>query len=106
MSAITPGFSTIVPAWKPNSSTTVAIRPTTDQGLSLATNCPTAVGDFLTSICRVIMPASNGSTTYSTVESSNVSQGTVTLVTPSRKAAIGAKAKTMIRSFTDTCTRV
>ena len=52
------------------------------------------------------MPATSGSTTYNTVDSSSVSHGTVTLVTPSRNAAIGANATTMIRSLIETCTSV
>ena len=35
-----------------------------------------------------------------------VSQGTLISLTPSRNAAIGAKANTMMISFTDTCTSV
>ena len=75
-----------------------------DQGLSRATKRPTAASP--PSRRRVNTPAASGSTTYSTVDSSSVCQGTSTSVTPSRKAAIGAKANTMTRSFTDTCTSV
>jgi len=49
---------------------------------------------------------SSGSTTYSAVAISSVCHGTLSSVTPSRKAAIGAKATTMMRSFTETCTSV
>jgi hypothetical protein len=45
-------------------------------------------------------------TTKMTTDAISVSHGTVTLVTPSRRPAMGAKATTMIRSFTDTCTSV
>ena len=96
----------MVRAWKPNSSTTVAIRPMIDQGLSRATNGPTASRERRNSTWRVATPASSGSTTYSTVDSSSVCHGTLRSVTPSRNAAIGANATTMIRSFTDTCTSV
>ena len=63
---------------------------------AITKGCVTRVG-----ACRP-----NSSTTYSTVASTKVVHGTVSSVTPSRKAAMGAKATTMIRSFTDTCTRV
>src|SRR5690606_39153121 len=103
---ITSGCSRMVRAWKPNSSTTVAMRPTTDHGLSRPTNSATAAGERRSSMWRVATPASSGSTTYSTVDSSSVCHGTLRSVTPSRNAAIGANATTMIRSFTDTCTSV
>jgi hypothetical protein len=51
-------------------------------------------------------PAIRGNTTYSTTDSSRLCQGTWISLTPSRKAAIGAKANTMMMSLTDTCTRV
>ena len=50
------------------------------------------------------MPASKGNTTYDTVLHAKASHGTVTSVTPSGNAAIGANAKTMTTSFTDTDT--
>ena len=77
-----------------------------DQGLSRATNAPTAKGDRLARKWRVAIPAARGSTTYNTVDRTSVSQGTVTLVTPSKNAAMGAKATTITRSFTETCTSV
>ncbi|CDN90093.1 hypothetical protein BN948_04534 [Hydrogenophaga intermedia] len=77
-----------------------------DQGLSRATSAASAAGPRRSSRVRVITPAASGSTTYNTVDSSSVDQGTVTSVTPNRKAAMGAKATTMTRSFTDTCTSV
>ncbi len=43
---------------------------------------------------------------YSTTEISRVSHGTGMADTPSRKATIGAKAKTMMQSFSATCDRV
>ena len=49
---------------------------------------------------------SSDSSSGSSVVSSSVCQGTLTSVTPSKKAAIGAKAKTMITSLTETCTNV
>ena len=61
-----------------------------DQGLSRATNAPTAKGDRLARKWRVAIPAARGSTTYNTVDRTSVSQGTVTLVTPSKNAAMGA----------------
>ena len=61
--AMTSGCATMVPAWKPNSSTTVAISPSTDQGFSLATKSLTARGERLASTWRVAMPAPSGSTT-------------------------------------------
>ena len=51
-------------------------------------------------------PATSGITTNRPTESVSVSQGTITSETPSSIPAMGAKAKTMIRSFTETCTRV
>ncbi|MCY1547860.1 hypothetical protein D9M68_839400 [compost metagenome] len=84
----------------------MAINPTTDHGLSAATKAGTAAGPRRSSSWRVSMPATRGSTTYSSVDSSSVSHGTVTLVTPSSKAAMGAKATTMMRSLIDTCTSV
>lgn len=45
MIALTNGFATIVCACRPNSSTTVAIRPTMDQGFNALTSLPSASGD-------------------------------------------------------------
>ena len=50
--------------------------------------------------------AITGSTIYRTTDSSSVSQGTVMEAMPSSRATIGAKAKTMITSFSATCDRV
>ena len=47
-----------------------------------------------------------GSTMYNTTESSSVSQGTWIDEMPSSRATIGAKANTMIRSFSATCDSV
>src|SRR5690606_11087654 len=95
ISAITSGCATSVCAWKQNSSTTVAISPTTDHGLSAATPRASRAGPSRSHHWRVTAPATSGSTTYSTTLSSSVSHGTVTSVTPSRNAAIGANANTM-----------
>ena len=43
---------------------------------------------------------------YSSTETSSVLHGTVMAEIPSSKATIGAKAKTMIRSFSATCESV
>ncbi len=96
----------MVCAWKANNRTTVEIKPMMDTGLIPATNDVIASDDFFCKILRVIMPAIKGKTTYKTVDKTKVFQGTVTLVTPNKNAAIGAKATTMIKSLTDTCTKV
>ena len=62
--AMTSGLSIRVPAWKPNSSTTVAIKPTTDHGFSAATPWASRwVPPARSHRCRVATPASSGSTT-------------------------------------------
>ena len=101
------GLARMVSAWKPNSSTTVASRPRMLTGLRVWTKSSTAFSPPRPlSQRRVSAPATSGSSTYSTVDSTRVSQGTVMSLTPSNSAAMGAKANTMMTSFTDTCTRV
>jgi hypothetical protein len=104
MSSTRTGCARMVSAWKPKSSTTVSSRPMMEVGLSrwprrldAGPRQHTLGGDA---------GARAGTTTKITTEAMSVSQGTSTAVTPSSRAAMGAKANTMMRSFTDTCTRV
>ena len=54
------------------------------------------------SVLRVMYPTISGINTYKITEIVRVCQGTIISVTPSSKAVIGAKAKTIIISFNDT----
>ncbi|MPN64688.1 hypothetical protein SDC9_212464 [bioreactor metagenome] len=55
---------------------------------------------------RVKTPPTKGITTNNTTERINVSQGTVTLLTPSKNLTIGMKATKMIKSLVATWTTV
>ena len=62
------GSARIVFAWKPNNKTTVASKPTIDQGLSLATkpstfSCSSIPPVFLSNKERVNAPATKGNRT-------------------------------------------
>ncbi len=61
--AMTSGSATRVRAWNPNSSTTVAIRPTIDQGLSAAMRPASRAEPSRSHRRRARMPAASGSTT-------------------------------------------
>ena len=77
------------PTWQPNSILEKIYFP---------------IRDFIWSF--KIEPAIKGITTYRQTDKSKVSQGMVMLVISNKKATIGAKANTIIMSFTETCTSV
>ncbi len=55
---------------------------------------------------RVSQPAASGITMNTTTEVMSTFEGTTTLATPHRNITMGAKAISMMRSFTATCTSV
>ena len=66
ISAISSGLATMVSAWKANSSTTVASRPTIDHGFSRAVKASTAAVSppwLAITRRRVSAPAASGITT-------------------------------------------
>ena len=98
------GLARIAWACTMNSSNTVAINAPIARGLSRVSN--RSIRRTLRRLSLVNHQATRGTTTNRPTAVSIVFQGTNTSETPSRSAAIGAKAKTMIRSFNATCTKV
>ena len=104
--AMTSGWLRMAWPWKANSSTSVASSAPMDQGPMRASAASSAVAPRASRARRSAWAMATGITMYSTTEVSRVSHGTVMADTPSKNATSGAKASTMMLSFSATCDRV
>ena len=92
INTISTGLSMIAWACRPKRITIVANRPAIEMGAILLRNEFKRSSPAFNKILRVIYPATRGITTYNTTDNNKVSHGTVMLVTPNKKPAIGANA--------------
>src|SRR5574344_928543 len=100
------GLFKITSPWKENNNTNISSKPTIVALLNLGRNLFSkySVPFLLLIYILVNTPAVNGTTTNKTTDIIKVSQGTDTLLTPSKNFTIGTNATRIIKSLVATCT--
>ena len=97
------GWSTIWRPWKPNSSTSVSSSAPSDTGPNRLSSACSATSPPRRSIQpRSIAATMTGTTMYSATDNISVAHGTVMDEMPSSRPTMGAKATSMIASFSAT----